>query len=338
MGILSCIFVIIGVIVGAGFVSGKEIYTFFFAYGKNGLLGILISVILIGYIIYKILKIIKKYNIEKYDDLLNIAINDYKIGKIDKKIILNFIINIFLIVSFFIMSAGFCAYFKQEFDVPEFISSICLSIFCFFILNKNIKGIFILNLILIPIIIMMLTFLGIKSFSNFSQITENIVKNNFWILSAILYASYNTITLTSILIPMKKYIKNNKDILKIVISIVIVILIFFIIIISLLSSIKTDIREIELPAVYAASSFGRLYKYLYGIIIIGAIITTAISSAYGFLNNISNTNEKYKKYSILICFTEIFIPILGFSNLINSLYPVFGILGLIQLILIFKCK
>ena len=338
MGILSCIFVIIGVIVGAGFASGKEIYTFFVIYGKNAFLGILISVFLIEYVIYKTLKIIKKYNIEKYDDLLNVVISNHKIGKLDIKIILNFIINTFLIISFFIMSAGFCAYFEQEFKIPQFTSSIFLSIFCFLILNKNIKGIFNLNLILIPIISVMLLVLGIKSFSIPINIRENIISNNFWILSALLYACYNTITLISILIPMKKYIKNSKSIFKIVIFVTVIILIFSMIIIRLLFNIEADINKIELPAVYAASTFGKIYKYLYGIIIIVAIITTAISSAYGFLNNISDTNKNYKKYNALVCFTEIFIPIFGFSNLINNLYPVFGILGLFQLILIFKCK
>lgn len=38
MKILSCIFVIIGVIIGAGFASGKEIYTFFFVYGEKGII------------------------------------------------------------------------------------------------------------------------------------------------------------------------------------------------------------------------------------------------------------------------------------------------------------
>ncbi len=52
MRILSCVFVIIGIIIGAGFASGKEIYTFFFAYGLNGMLGIIISISLIGYTIY----------------------------------------------------------------------------------------------------------------------------------------------------------------------------------------------------------------------------------------------------------------------------------------------
>ena len=70
----------------------------------------------------------------------------------------------------------------------------------------------------------------------------------------------------------------------------------------------------------------------------GAIVTTAISSAYGFLNNISKTKEKYDKNNKIICFIAIFISLFGFSNLVNNLYPIFGILGLVQLIFILKCK
>lgn len=83
---------------------------------------------------------------------------------------------------------------------------------------------------------------------------------------------------------------------------------------------------------------GKIYKYLYGIIILGAIITTGVSSAYGFLNNVCKTKAKYKKVNLLICFTAIFVSLFGFSNLVNSLYPVFGILGLIQLLIILKAK
>ena len=106
----------------------------------------------------------------------------------------------------------------------------------------------------------------------------------------------------------------------------------------LLNSITGDIGKIEMPAVYASGNLGLVYKYLYGIIIIGAIITTAISSAYGFLNNVSKTKEKYLKNNLLICLVSIFVSFLGFSNLVNNLYPVFGILGLLQLLFIFKCK
>lgn len=83
---------------------------------------------------------------------------------------------------------------------------------------------------------------------------------------------------------------------------------------------------------------GTGYKYFYGLIILGAIITTEISSGYGFLNNISKSKNKYKLYNKIICAFSIPISLIGFSNLVNNLYPIFGILGLVQIFLILKCK
>lgn len=78
---------------------------------------------MMGYIIYKSLKIIKKYEVENYDRLLkNIITKKYK--NIDIEKIVNIIVNIFLLITFFIMCAGFSAYFKQEFGIPEIYTSI----------------------------------------------------------------------------------------------------------------------------------------------------------------------------------------------------------------------
>ena len=87
-----------------------------------------------------------------------------------------------------------------------------------------------------------------------------------------------------------------------------------------------------------AGLFGKVYKYLYGIILLGAIITTEISAGFGLLNNVAKNREKYNLYNKMICATSILICLFGFSNLVNNIYPVFGVLGLIQIFFILKCK
>ena len=66
--------VIIGTLRGAGFASGQEIYIFFYAYGVKGILGILISSVLMGIIIYKTLILVKEKQISTYKEFLNIVI------------------------------------------------------------------------------------------------------------------------------------------------------------------------------------------------------------------------------------------------------------------------
>ena len=74
--VFKIVFVIIGTLIGAGFASGQEIYVFFFSYGIKGFIGIIISSVGMGVLIYKTLGIINKYNINSYKDLLDILIKN----------------------------------------------------------------------------------------------------------------------------------------------------------------------------------------------------------------------------------------------------------------------
>ena len=83
---------------------------------------------------------------------------------------------------------------------------------------------------------------------------------------------------------------------------------------------------------------GKIYKYLYGITILVAILTSAISAGYSILENYKDNNKKYKNMALLICVSSILVSKIGFSNLIGLLYPVFGFLGIIQIYFLFKRK
>ena len=166
--ILKIVFVIIGTLIGAGFASGQEIYIFFFSNGINGLYGILISYSIMGIIIHKVLKLIDQNNIQTYKDFLKTLIKK-KIskGKFNIVDIVNIVINIFILITFFIMVAGFGAYFEQEFGINKIIGSMILSILCFIIFLTNIKGVIKANELIVPILI---TFLFIIGMLNIKEI------------------------------------------------------------------------------------------------------------------------------------------------------------------------
>ena len=155
MSILKVGFVIIGTLIGAGFASGQEIYTFFFSYGIKGMLGIIVSGSIIGFTIYKTFKILEKNNIKNYKEFLNVFIKNERLKEFS-----NAIINIFILVSFYIMIAGFGAYLEQEINLNRILGSSILAILCFNLFKTNINGIVKINEILIPILIVVV--LGIR--------------------------------------------------------------------------------------------------------------------------------------------------------------------------------
>ena len=154
MEILKVVFVIIGTVIGAGFASGQEIFSFFFLYGIKGLIGILISSIIIGITIYKTIKIVHKNNIDNYRDFLNYFYKNKKINNIT-----SIIVNIFILISFYIMIAGFGAYLQQELQLNSIIGSSVLAILCLILFKTNINGLVKVNEILIPILINIVIFI-----------------------------------------------------------------------------------------------------------------------------------------------------------------------------------
>ena len=338
--IIKVVFVIIGTFIGAGFASGQEIYLFFFSYGINGLLGILISSILMGYVISKTLKIIKQYNIQNYKEFLDAIIYKKRNSKENSQNstgikLINLIVNTFTLVTFFIMIAGFGTYFSQEFGINQIVGSLVLATITYIILNTNVRGVVKANGIIVPILIILVVIIGLLNLKNLPllQIKNYMIPNNNieFVLQAILYASYNSILLIPVLITLNKYIKNKKQINKISILSSGIIAIMSTLIFLLLTKVDVDIKMLEMPAVYVVSNMFYILKYLYGFVILGSIFTTTISLGMSFLQNTSKNEKSYSQIVLIMCITSVIISKVGFSNLVNWLYPIFGYLGILQI-------
>ena len=327
--------VIIGALIGAGFASGQEIYLFFFSYGKRGIFGIAVSAILLGIIIYKTMIIIKKNKITTYKEfLLSIVPKKWRKEKVLE--IINIIINIFILITFYIMIAGFGGYLAETIKIPQIIGSSILAIMCVIIMSKETKGIVKVSEIIVPILIVFIVVIGVYTVisTNVANKIEqmNIINGSSWLVSGVLYASYNTILLIPVLISVNNII-DRREVSKT--SIVITFMIFLLATAVFVSMLKIDvnIKRIEMPISYVISTQLPKLKVLYGIVILTSILTTAISLIAGLMQNVKEKNNK-KIWLYLICISSIFISQIGFSALINFLYPIFGYIGIIQILLI----
>ena len=335
--IIKVISILIGTIIGAGFASGKEIYVFFKIFGSLGIVGIIVSTILTGLIIYSVLYISKKKYITSNENFLD-TISNNKIDAIQKttKMILKNIINVFLIISFFIMVAGWSAYFKQKYGIAIFITAGIMGILLYLTFLNNIDGIMKISSYIVPVLIVIILFIAYKNIALSDVITFPQTTAPIWyvILNAIIYSSYNSIMLIPILISVSETVKNTKEIKIITIITSIILLILSLCIFQILNLAQFDINNVELPILEILSG-STAQETLYSIVVIIAIFTTAVSAGYGFLENIKD-KTKYKKVAGLICLLAIPISYLGFGKLINIMYPLFGAIAMYQIILIFK--
>ena len=329
---IKAISVIIGTMIGAGFASGKEVYVFFAQYKIMGLIGAIISSLITAIVIYATLKISKKCKLKSNNEFVDNISKNEKIATSIKNII-----NTFLLASFWIMCAGLCSFFKQEFNIPIFVTATISGCIIYMLLMTNIEGIMKLNTIIVPIMVLAIVYISILNSQTTQILEQNIITNTDAIkaiIKSILYTSYNSILLIPIIVSISKDIKTNRDIKIIAIISSLIIFILLILIYQMLVSTKTDISKIEMP-ILSLLEKNIWHKVIYGIAIVSAIITSVVSASYGALENIKD-KSKYKLSAIVICLLEIPISYIGFGKLVSTLYPIFGAIGIAQIILILK--
>ena len=93
-----------------------------------------------------------------------------------------------------------------------------------------------------------------------------------------------------------------------------------------------------MPIVYVVKNIFPSLKNIYGIIVLYSIFTTAVSLGASFLQNVTKNRKSYQQIAQIMCITGVAVSKLGFSNLVNLLYPIFGFFGIIQIIILFKNK
>ena len=329
---LKIIFVLIGTFVGAGFASGKEIFNFFTIYQYNSFLSIIFFAILLFLVIYQCLNIKTSLKIENYREFIFYIEKKYKF--FHHRFFL-LIINIFLACSFYIMVIALSSLFQYQLHIAKWITILFTICICYIIFYKrNIHFIYVINSILMPILILFMISLCLLNI-NLNAVKDSIFETSTFPLTAVfmglLYFSYNSLLLIPILFDLK--IEKNKNNFKISFFYSLIIFLITFLVNLLLLSFYPFIDTIELPILYIANSSFFFFSFLYFFVVLSAIFTTMISSGYSFM---SSVNQHYFNAKLILFLAFSFVLCnFSFSSLINFFYPLFGIIGLIQIFLIF---
>ena len=337
MNQFKIVFVIIATLIGAGFASGQEIYFFFYRYGVLGIAGLVLCICLLASIVYKVFLICLRNNIDNYKDFLILLFGKFGI-------LINIIVNLFLLITFYIMIAGFGAYFLQEAGISDYIGCGIITLLCFLTFMTNTNSVLKINTILIPTLIfciLLISIINFKSLDNndITKLFNPSTYNTFSCFkSSVLYFSYNSILLVPTLITMKKNITNRKTIIVIALLSSYILLLLSLSIFFMLTKIKTNISSLDMPIIYVIRNYYKIFIHIYSFVILSSIYTTAISIGMSFIENICKISKKrasYPQIVLIMCITGFMFSHFGFTNIIVKLYPFFGYLGLIQVATIF---
>lgn len=316
----------IGAVIGAGFASGQEIMSFFVKYGVGGAWALVICGFLFFTYGYAALNKIYIKNISSFSGYFE------DISGRGTAAVVEAVSYCFMFSSFCVMVSGSGAVTDQLFGMKTF-GIVFMAVLCFGVFIKGADGMVFINavmtpLIIIGIIVISLYVLVFDNQSVFADFNIKSVTDNF-LVSAIVYVSYNTATLIGVLLPMKKNITSPKVAFWSSVLSGGALAVMGLLLWGVMYAMRGELIGIDVPMLFVAESLGQVIKYVYAAVLYMAMITTAVASGVAVISFLkSRFGMGGFSASALVCIISIPLAFIGFSNLVNKLYRFFGYVGL----------
>lgn len=326
--------VYVGTVVGAGFATGREIVEFFTKYGVYGLAGILVVGLLFIFIGTKMLILSKRIQAQSYQELM-IFLFGKKIGRF---------VNVFMLLILLgltsIMLSGAGAIFNEQLGLSVRIGVILTILLTICVMFFGVKGLYGVNLVVVPMLILFSVMLAMQSFSIESLVTfrEGSSESLNWILAAFSYAAFNLTMASAVLAPLANEIKDEKVLKR---GGILGGIFLTLILTSSHIALSTlpDLLQYDIPMAEVMKTTLFSFYFIYIAVIYGEVFTSVIGNLFGLEKQIISYFEIPRMIVIcaILCIAA-FISKIGYSSLISSLYPIFGYLCLVMLILLIVKK
>jgi uncharacterized membrane protein YkvI len=331
-------FTFAGSIVGAGFLSGQELWQFFGSYGKLGVVGFILALILQLALVYIILTYAKDSQTSEFD----ILIVKKEIKPLRYFFIFSELVFVFGVVM--IMYAGSGSLLKTAFGLNDLVGSLifatAITIVAFLGLNGITKilsaTIPFLTILTLIISILALDKYGFPNLSN-AQVTGKTALMPNFIVAFVLFSVHNIFCMLGVLAPIGCELKSKSSAFNgMVLSSAVLIIITLSVLLPLYSA--PEFAQKDLPMLDLAKTVSAPLFYVYAVLLLVGMFGSALShlvSVTDFVYRKSDFLNKRKYIFILpLSISAFVLSRFGFSKLISIMYPLSGYVGIIGLALI----
>jgi len=316
----------VGAIVGAGFATGQEVLKFFSFFGPYSNLGILIAASLFSIFGSIILLYGNKLNANSYQEVLT-----YICGKYQGRI-LDYAMCIILFGVAAIMLAGAGTVFEEYLALPYNLGTILTCILVILIVFKGLTGVITASVALMPFMIFFGLVISISSIMYHGVIIHTrpipygFISN--WLLAAVMYVAYNIMVAMSVLAPLGNTVRTKKPLLiGGLLGGFLIGVITLTMNLAILAHFPQIMRQ-EMPMLFIGHAHSDFMMKIYCIVTWGEVLLIIIANTYGNAMRLSSRNKNlYKPAVLILTILTLLLSQLGFSYLIDHLYPLFGVVS-----------
>ncbi|WNC73988.1 hypothetical protein RGQ13_08345 [Thalassotalea psychrophila] len=324
-------------LIGSGFATGQEGIQFFVSFGINGLIGCMISFILLTYVCNILYKVGFKHGFKRNEDVFVHYCGNY-VGKF-----LTWYTMIFIVAVYAIMLSGTGATIEQHYGLPSYIGTVLMALLSGGTLLMGLRKIVNIIAIIGPIIVAFTILISILTLVETPvTIVEGAAKvaemdilaaSNNWLMSALLYAGLMIPGLASFLPALGASAKCENDLkYSSILGPLLFVGALFLLVLALM--VKVDVvNSSQIPVMALANDVLPVYASIFAIIIFCGIYTTATPLLWTVCSRFAE--DKTPKYNTLVV-SLVLLGLIGatllpFAQLVNWIYPTVGYAGLVFL-------
>lgn len=315
----------VGAIVGAGFASGQELLQFFVSFGPAGLWGTVVAGI--GFMILGVLifQLAADHRITSYHELLRLLLGN-RVGRWA-----DICLSLFLFAGLVIMLAGCGAVFKEYFSLPAWMGVLISTLVLLCALLAHREGVLAFNSVLVPVMITGMLVVAVLTWEGQYTLSysENIHRNTAWLLSGLLYVSYNMISGLVILVSFTGSHYREGTGAALLGGFILGALAWLLC--GVLLQNYQLVYQLEVPLLFLARRENFLLGMGYAVVLWLAMVTTAMVNGVALALRLAGKIISYPVMVMMLLITAGSLSHIGFSLLIKTLYPFFGYLNLVVL-------
>lgn len=323
----------VGIIMGAGFASGRECWQYFGVFGKDGYNGIFAIVFFFIAISCMLAYIAMSKGTSDLGRL---------ISPIESSLLIN-IIGVILAAIYYsmiiAMTAAGGSLLNQQFGIHKAVGGLIIAVLVIITVLGDFERVSKVFSLLVPVLfvfgILVIT-LAIRANFGQSGPTTGFEPGSMtptWPIAAIVFCSYNAMGMVTMVGSSAINAINKKHAFA---GAILGSIMLGLLTILLLKAMLTDMAfscSLDLPMLGFAARISKPLNYMYAIVLYGAVYSTAASTYYGFSTKIPENKHK-KTIIVLGALVGFVIGLSGFKVIVEYLYSVQGYIGIVFILLI----